>query len=85
MWPNRASSSDRGWGTPAMWRDPTERTPLPSILTADQRDSMYMQLFCHALFAKHPSVGGDRWEIESARPNITLWQVLRVDDHGCNW
>lgn len=84
MWPTVHARLIGGGGTPAMWRDLRERTPLPPVLTADQRESMYKQLFCHALFAKHPWLGGDRWEIESARPNISWWRVLRGEGR-CNW
>lgn len=86
MWPTVAARAGGPLLTPSMWRDLQERTPLPSFLTTDQRESMYKQLFCHALFARHPEAGGDTWEIESERPNIMWWRVFQVfPGHKCNW
>jgi hypothetical protein len=84
MWPTVQARLIGPWATPSMWRDLQERTPLPPSLTADQRESMYKQLYCHAAFAR-AVVGGPSWDIESARPNISWWRVLQVADHECNW
>jgi hypothetical protein len=72
--------------TGPMWRDLQELTPLPSSLTPGQLDSMYKQLYCHAMFARLTGDGGDTWDIESARPNIP-WRdvILKARTHRCNW
>jgi hypothetical protein len=86
MFPTALARAIGAGATPFMWRDLQERTPLPSSLTADQRESMYKQLWCHANFAKLPALGGPTWDIESARPNIAWWRVvLEIRQHGCNW
>jgi hypothetical protein len=84
MWPTVLARLGGPGLTGSMWRDLQERTPLPSVLTADQRESMYKQLYCHALFGRHPEFGGDIWEVESARPNIAWWRVL-LGEGKCNW
>jgi hypothetical protein len=84
MWPTAQARVVGPGFTPFMWRDLQERTPLPSVLTEDQRESMYKQLYCHALFGRIPELGGATWEIESARPNIAWWRVL-LGQGKCNW
>jgi hypothetical protein len=86
MFPTVLARAIGAIATPSMWRDLQERTPLPASLTADERESMYKQLWCHAEFGRVPAAGGPSWDIESARPNISWWQVVtRIRQHGCNW
>jgi hypothetical protein len=72
--------------TPQMARDLMSRTPFPSSLTLDQWDSLYKQLWCHAVFGKTPEFGGPTWDIEASRPNIP-WSAVKllIAGHHCNW
>lgn len=86
MWPTAQARIAGSAVTPSMWRDLQERTPFPPGLTQAQLDSMYKQLWCHAQFGRVPAAGGPTWDIESARPNISWWDVsFKIRQHGCNW
>jgi hypothetical protein len=86
MWPTAEARWAGGDATEEMWRELQERTPLPSTLTGAQRESLRMQLWCHAAFGKHPMFGGETWEIESNRRPLTIEQVWIVGlAMKCNW
>jgi hypothetical protein len=86
MWPTVQARIVGSAATPSMWRDLQERTPFPPDVTQDQRESMYKQLWCHAQYGRVPAAGGPTWDIESARPNISWWDVVfKIGQHGCNW
>ncbi|OLF11328.1 hypothetical protein BU204_30390 [Actinophytocola xanthii] len=86
MWPTALARVIGAGATPAMWRDLQERTPLPSSLSEERRESLYKQLWCHAAYGRLPQLGGPTWDIEAERPNISWWRVAaQVADHGCNW
>ncbi|MQY16842.1 hypothetical protein SRB5_70450 [Streptomyces sp. RB5] len=81
--------------TEDMWAKMQHRIPLPAEVTADQRDSMYKQLWCHVrwdIFTEFPVVGpeggGPTWDLEAERENIPWDEIDDVADvqrHQCNW
>ncbi|NBE52819.1 PKD domain-containing protein [Streptomyces boluensis] len=70
-----------------VWHELQQRTPVPSDLNKDQRQSLYKQLACHVLYAKLGR-GGPTWDLEVGRKNIA-WDMATqphyVLHHGCNW
>jgi hypothetical protein len=87
----RPTTRARIAGNPAarrIWSDLRTRclrTTLPS-LTAGQRDSLYKQLYCHALYGRVAASwdGGPTWDLEASRPDVGWTAALRVADR-CNW
>ena len=62
--------------------------PYPQDLSADQGESMYKQYVCHVRYNQGGRRGGDTWDFESWRPNISWDDVLGPIDalrHECNW
>ncbi|WP_157902934.1 DUF2599 domain-containing protein [Streptomyces jeddahensis] len=72
--------------TDQIWDRATEKTPLPASVSADERESMYKQLWCHVKFNLEGIKGGHTWDLEAAHPNVSWERVNNgVKDHGCNW
>lgn len=61
-------------------------TPVPDTATADEKESMYKQLWCHVAYSLDGRKGGPTWDLEAAHPNIG-WDRVKtgVKDHKCNW
>lgn len=51
-----------------------------------QRLSMYQQLVCHAVWAVHPEIGGDTWDLEAEHPPVKwdkIFNPVAVYRHQC--
>ncbi|MEU3895379.1 DUF2599 domain-containing protein [Streptomyces sp. NPDC045251] len=72
--------------TEQIWNRAAEKTPLPASVSADERESMYKQLWCHVKFNAEGLAGGHTWDLEAAHPNVSWERVNNgIADHGCNW
>lgn len=82
----KAVTGTAGGATEEMWQELLDRTPLPEDITAGERSSLYKQLWCHAEYAFTPINGGETWDLEVGRPDIS-WELVKkgVGLHECNW
>jgi hypothetical protein len=67
-----------------IWRDLKRCVNFP-VLSKSQRHSLYLQLACHATYAKLPTVGGPTWDLEAWREDVSPWFAAQVWKHRCNW
>lgn len=83
---NRARFFANGRGEwNAIFSDLKRCVPFPA-LPAAQTDSMYKQLACHAMWGKHEEFGGDTWDLEANRRNVSMrYAIDGVLRHKCNW
>ena len=66
-----------------IWRDLNRCVKFPPQ-PKSVRDSLYKQLACHALYGRHPVLGGYRWGFEAKRPNVSWFTALNPKNK-CNW
>ncbi|QFZ18845.1 hypothetical protein EKG83_16555 [Saccharothrix syringae] len=72
---------DRGTGVE--WR---LGTPLPPGLSDNRVSSLKKQLCRHASYARDSEIGGAGWDLESARSDISWYEVVNgVATHRCDW
>jgi hypothetical protein len=67
-----------------IWRDLKRCVHFPRDLTAAQTESLYKQLACHAQFAVARPLGGNTWDLEAKRPNVSWIRALNPAS-TCNW
>jgi hypothetical protein len=84
MWPTVTARTAGRNAVPRIWDALQRCTPLAAGLAQWQRDSMYKQLYCHAVFGVTKQLGGPTWDFEANRPNIS-WAKVLVGWKRCNW
>jgi hypothetical protein len=84
MWPTKTARAVGREDIGRIWSALQRCVALPASLTQSQRDSLYKQLWCHAVFGVTASLGGPTWDFEANRTNIS-WVKVFIGYKRCNW
>lgn len=79
--------SSSAWNT--MWSDLQKCVSFPP-LSSSQRQSVFKQMVCHAIWGISPVQGGRTWDFESTRSDISMSAAVgrfpfSPPSHRCNW
>ncbi|MEX5636601.1 DUF2599 domain-containing protein [Parafrankia sp. FMc2] len=84
MWPTLTARAAGRNLVPELWEAVQACSPLPKALTETQRSSLYKQLYCHAVFGVDKRLGGETWDLEADREDIS-WAKVMLGWKRCNW
>jgi hypothetical protein len=67
-----------------IWRDVRRCVQFPSDLVSYQRASIYKQLACHIEYGVATPLGGNTWDLEAFRGDVS-WDEALKPRNGCQW